>query len=142
MVKIGKIQERYNKVATAEPVILEPEDWTPDEWKTLCKVSGQLPADRTERIVLHISAVETYVRPKQGPRDERTYVVTERCPHCENEIEMRWDTDKRGFEAKCPACGQRLMLCDECRHDESCRQSCDYDSETDTCFRRRKISAK
>jgi len=24
---------------------------------------------------------------------DRTYIVTEMCPHCESEIEMRWNTD-------------------------------------------------
>ena len=68
--------------------------------------------------------------------DDRTYIVTEFCPHCENEIEMRWDTDRLGYKAFCPVCGNRLMLCDECRHsgpDGRPIGSCDYDSRTDTC---------
>lgn len=49
--------------------------------------------------------------------ENRTYVVTETCPHCEREVELHgWDTDRDGFKAFCPYCGQRLMLCDECRH--------------------------
>lgn len=63
--------------------------------------------------------------------NQRTYIVTELCPHCENEIEMRWDTDTLGFKAFCPVCGQRLMLCDECQH--SGTGDCDYCSETDSC---------
>ncbi len=66
--------------------------------------------------------------------DDRTYIVTEMCPHCENEIEMRWDTDTRGFKATCPVCGKRLMLCDECLHAED-SIGCDYDSYTDSCYR-------
>lgn len=63
--------------------------------------------------------------------DQRTYMVTELCPHCESEIEMRWDTDQLGFKAFCPVCGKRLMLCDECQH---CGDgNCDYSSETDSC---------
>ncbi len=62
--------------------------------------------------------------------DERTYTVTEWCPHCENEIEMRWDTDTRGLKAFCPICGQRLMLCDEC---QQLGGPCNYDSRTDSC---------
>ena len=27
----------------------------------------------------------------------RTYVVTEVCPHCEKNVEMRWDTDTDGL---------------------------------------------
>lgn len=63
----------------------------------------------------------------------RTHTVTEVCPHCGNEIEMRWDTDTRGFKAFCPVCGERLMLCDECRHTVELPCSCDYDSHTDSC---------
>lgn len=70
--------------------------------------------------------------------DDRTYTVTEFCPHCENEIEMRWDTDVRGFQAICPVCGERLMLCDECRHCEDGYSVCDYDNETDSCHHSRK----
>lgn len=62
---------------------------------------------------------------------DRTYTVTEVCPHCDSEIEMRWDTDTQGFKAFCPVCGKRLMLCDECRH-AGCGP-CDYDSQSDTC---------
>ncbi len=40
--------------------------------------------------------------------DDRTYIVTEMCPHCMNEIEMRWNTDMEGFKAFCPVCGKRL----------------------------------
>lgn len=64
--------------------------------------------------------------------DERTYIVTEYCPHCENEIEMRWNTSELGFEARCPVCGERLMLCDECQHLDS-PVSCDWNKETDSC---------
>lgn len=63
---------------------------------------------------------------------DRTYTVTEVCPHCESEIEMRWNTDTMGFKAFCPACGKRLMLCDECRHAEE-PDPCDYDGQTDSC---------
>lgn len=62
---------------------------------------------------------------------DRTYTVTEVCPHCENEIEMRWNTEALGYKAFCPVCGRRLMLCDECRHSDN--GGCDYDSRTDSC---------
>lgn len=61
--------------------------------------------------------------------------VTEVCPHCENEIEMRWNTDTQGFKAFCPVCGRRLMLCDECLHDENDSRSCDYNSHDNACRR-------
>lgn len=62
----------------------------------------------------------------------RTYLVTEVCPHCESEVEMRWNTDTMGYKAFCPVCGKRLMLCDECRHTEG-MPGCDYDSRLDCC---------
>ena len=65
---------------------------------------------------------------------ERTYIVTEMCPHCESEVEMRWDTDTLGFKAFCPVCGERLMLCDECRHTEE-PSPCDYGVTGDGCWR-------
>lgn len=66
------------------------------------------------------------------------YIVTEWCPSCENEIEMRWSVEEMGYKAFCPVCGNRLMLCDECQHGEN-PPPCDYDRETDTCrFNRRK----
>ena len=58
----------------------------------------------------------------------------EMCPHCGNEIKLRWDINKDGFKAFCPVCGRRLMLCDACAHrfgDHT--DDCDYNSKTDTC---------
>ncbi len=66
------------------------------------------------------------------------YIVTEVCPHCETEIEMRWDVDTRGYKAFCPVCGKRLMLCDACLHsgqDGTYTGKCDYSAETDSCYR-------
>ena len=40
----------------------------------------------------------------------------EYCDVCEREIELRWDINKDGFQAICPVCGSRLMLCDACHH--------------------------
>ena len=57
----------------------------------------------------------------------KTDYVTEMCPHCENEIDMRWDVGQMGYQAWCPVCGNRLMLCSECA------DPCDYDSTTDRC---------
>ena len=53
--------------------------------------------------------------------------VTEMCPSCENEIDMRWDVGQMGYQAWCPVCGNRLMLCSECTG------QCDYDSTIDRC---------
>lgn len=67
--------------------------------------------------------------PAAGPR---TYQVAEVCPYCNAEVTMTWNTDVDGFKAFCPHCGERLMLCDECRHADG-SDDCDYDSATDTC---------
>lgn len=134
----------YNSETIAEPLILEPEDWTAEEWETLCKLAGRLPVSQTQRIVFHADRMEYYVAPEESAaaifepttqknnNNDRTYTVTEFCPHCETEIEMRWNTDVLGFKAFCPVCGKRLMLCDECRHAGECT-SCDYDSRLDCC---------
>lgn len=65
-------------------------------------------------------------------KEERTYIVTECCPHCEHEIEMRWNTEELGFEARCPVCGGRLMLCDECQHLDN-PVTCDWNRHSDSC---------
>jgi predicted RNA-binding Zn-ribbon protein involved in translation (DUF1610 family) len=67
---------------------------------------------------------------------DRTYIVTEVCPSCGSEIEMRWNTDTNGFRAFCPVCGNKLMLCDECIHAED-SVPCDYD-ECTGCYRAKK----
>lgn len=68
--------------------------------------------------------------------NHRTYIVTEMCPNCEREVEIHgWDTDVDGFEATCPYCGGRLMLCDECQHQEN-PSVCDWCRETDGCHKR------
>ncbi|WP_191400072.1 hypothetical protein [Flavonifractor sp. An306] len=65
-------------------------------------------------------------------KENRTYIVTEVCPHCGHEVEIHgWDTDRDGYKAVCPYCGGRIMLCDECRHCGA--GDCDYNSTTDTC---------
>lgn len=53
----------YQKKKLEEPLlILEPEDWTADEWKTLCKFCG-FPEDEAQRIVLHVDTVESSIVP-------------------------------------------------------------------------------
>ena len=67
--------------------------------------------------------------------DNRTYIVTEWCANCDSEIEMRWNTDDRGYQAFCPVCGATLMLCDECRHSDDFK---DCDWSDGTCHRMKK----
>lgn len=69
------------------------------------------------------------------------YIAAETCPHCEAEIEMRWDVKIRGYKAFCPVCGKRLMLCDACLHsgpDGIYIGRCDYCMETDSCYRNKR----
>ena len=68
--------------------------------------------------------------------EDEKQIIIEFCPHCENEIEMVWNIAERGYQAYCPICGNRLMLCDECQNGEHpCL--CDFSSETDCCCRRK-----
>jgi hypothetical protein len=56
------------------------------------------------------------------------------CPNCDYEIELRWNINDCGFQAVCPVCGNRLMLCDACQHRYGdYKDDCDYDSVNDTC---------
>lgn len=48
---------KYEKSVIAEPLILEPEDWTVSEWKTICRIFGMKTADR---IVVSDFTLETY----------------------------------------------------------------------------------
>lgn len=59
-------------------------------------------------------------------------MVSEWCSHCNAEQAFPWDVRKQGYEAKCPRCGETLMLCDECQHGQP-RPACDFDRETGVC---------
>lgn len=59
-------------------------------------------------------------------------LVTEMCSNCMNENTLEWDTEKEGYKAYCPHCGEKMMLCDECTHaSDNEGGQCDYDSETE-----------
>lgn len=55
----------YHKFVTSEPFILEPEDWTYEEWKTLCKLFS-VSADKAERIAFRVNCVECYIGNGKG----------------------------------------------------------------------------
>ena len=58
------------------------------------------------------------------------------CAHCSNEVAIRWNINELGFQAFCPICGNRLMLCDACSHrheDLNGCGDCDYWTEKDCC---------
>lgn len=85
-------------------------------------------------------AVKSVLRKRTAEENKpQAHKITETCPYCENEIEMYWTVNKRGYQAVCPVCGRRLMLCDECIHSGS---RCDYDNVTDSCHKQRKEAAK
>ena len=56
--------------------------------------------------------------------------VTEMCPSCGHEVTIIWDTERDGYKAYCPVCGERLMLCSACHDDDF---ACDYSKDTDSC---------
>ena len=56
--------------------------------------------------------------------------VTEMCPSCEREVTIIWNTERDGYKAYCPVCGERLMLCSACHDDDF---ACDYNKDTDSC---------
>lgn len=53
----------YHYNYSKEPLILEPEDWTEEEWATLCKLFGM---KRAERIKVSNYTLETYGIPYTG----------------------------------------------------------------------------
>lgn len=67
----------YQKFNEREPYILEPEDWTPAEWATLCKLC-HLPADKTERIAMHINEIECFIGDSRTQVPEITHVFSDK----------------------------------------------------------------
>ena len=104
----------------------------------LCKECGKHPSDIDECPAKNFDTLGLECIPElceeYTEESEERYTVTEMCPHCETEVEMRWDVKQDGFKAYCPYCGERLMLCDACQHrsGEHC-DDCDYDTNTDSC---------
>lgn len=69
-----------------------------------------------------------YIAQEEG--GEERAEVNEMCPSCEREVTIFWDTERDGYKAYCPYCGEWLMLCSAC-HDDG--HECDYDRDTDSC---------
>lgn len=70
--------------------------------------------------------------------------VVELCPSCGNEVKMYWDVREDGYKAYCPYCGERLMLCDECKRSVTDKYGCavgvcDYSDKNDSCIHNREI---
>lgn len=51
--------EGYHCLCCPEPLIVEPNDWTDEEWVTICKLCG-LDKCTTKRIVMNVSSIEFY----------------------------------------------------------------------------------
>ena len=65
----------YHKLACPEPLILEPEDWTWEQWGTLCKLCGLVPSD-TSRITINAKSIEAFVEPGFEKSDVGKNVLT------------------------------------------------------------------
>ncbi len=55
----------YQRSEKTEPLILEPEDWEPSEWTTLCKLAGILPPQDTERIIISDYTLEVFTKERK-----------------------------------------------------------------------------
>lgn len=64
------------------------------------------------------------------------WFVTEVCPHCDKENTIEWNVEEYGYEAWCPHCGKKMMLCSECLYaKDNMYGRCDWNSESKKCFR-------
>ena len=67
---------------------------------------GKFTTTRLKEFLLDYYGIEyapiTPSSTPQPPAQEKT--VTEMCPHCMNEVTMRWDAATMGFKAFCPVC--------------------------------------
>lgn len=70
--------------------------------------------------------------------------VYELCPHCKKEVALLWDTETDGFEAVCPYCGKKLMLCSECLQtvcEDGQHIDCNWCKPMQLCHRCKELSA-
>jgi len=64
-------------------------------------------------------------------------MIAEVCPHCDREQYMRWDVEEQGYEAYCPSCGGKMLICSECMNETAdCNVLvCDWSEEEGRCRR-------
>lgn len=78
----------YKREQIREPLILEPEDWSAEEWVVICKLFS-FPVNLTERIVVNVSNIESFVR-------DNTLHPGARYRRCDNTdcgcVELVWAT--------------------------------------------------
>ena len=73
--------------------------------------------------------------------DDQYFEAVEVCPYCDGEnIYPFWDVNTNGYIAVCKHCGRKILLCDECMHNEdNSRMNCDwcrtYNEVSGECFR-------
>lgn len=126
--------EAYDIIVTREPRGL----FYLDTGKTFVGIDNSTGYAWTEEFGTLPKCREWLLQERDEGPAARTYIVTEFCANCEREVEIHgWDTERDGYQAFCPYCGGVLMLCDECQHTEPVHP-CDFNSETGTCWRRRK----
>lgn len=67
-------------------------------------------------------------------RGDISDLVYEVCPHCNDEVCLRWDVEERGYVAYCPSCGEKIYLCSKCdKGIEECG-ACGFGYADDSCF--------
>lgn len=63
-------------------------------------------------------------------------LISEICPHCENENTLYWNEAKDGYKAFCPHCGKKMMMCSACLNAaDNIMQRCNWDEIAQSCFR-------
>lgn len=61
-------------------------------------------------------------------------MVYEVCPHCGDEVAIRWDVEYYGYIAHCPVCGGKLMLCSQCDKGLEVCGECGFGYADDSCL--------
>lgn len=112
------------------------DDWCSDRMDCVgCPFDGRdqgtcenyaLTHPETAAEIMGLTALPTNENVKAVPIE----TVAELCSVCENEIEMVWNVEERGYKAYCPVCGEVLMLCNECMRRGL---DCDRDNWTKKC---------
>jgi len=56
---------------------------------------------------------------QRAAQELQRVMTTETCPDCSHVNAVYMDCRKEGYRTKCANCGNDLMLCDPCQHDEN-----------------------
>lgn len=78
-----------------------------------------------------------YVKTVLGKLGEKVFLqptAFEVCSRCGKEIALNWDVNEDGYNAFCPYCGEKIVMCGACQSNNGDgEEHCDYDKETDAC---------